>query len=93
MPKPKPIDLPVVAPPPGWRRRAACLDADTSLFFGGDYDSANAVHEFCRWCEVRTECLQHALATDEPYGVWGGLTPRQRRRVARDAARRRRVPA
>lgn len=32
----------------------------------------------CRRCPVRVECLDHALRNNEMYGVWGGLTPRER---------------
>lgn len=94
MPKPRPIDsLPVTPPPAGWRALAACVDSDTELFFGGEVESANAIYQFCRWCEVREECLRQALADGEQYGVWGGLTTVQRRRVARAAARGRLVSA
>ena len=39
----------------------------------------------CAACPVRVECLQHALAVDERYGIWGGLT-HDERRVLRESA-------
>jgi WhiB family redox-sensing transcriptional regulator len=70
-----------------WRERAACLPHPAILFFGLDdsespaerrerEDEAKAV---CARCEVRRECLEYALATKEPYGIWGGLTEIERK--------------
>ena len=66
-----------------WLDRANCIGVDADLFFpdsatGGDLDGAL---EVCRGCEVRAECLAHALANDERYGVWGGLGPAERSRL------------
>ncbi|MFE7273013.1 WhiB family transcriptional regulator [Streptomyces sp. NPDC057623] len=63
-----------------WRLRAACRGQDTNLWFidSGHYRTALAV---CGGCPVRAECLHDALATEPSwhrYGLWGGLTPRQR---------------
>lgn len=41
----------------------------------------------CKQCDVSEECLQHAIATDEMFGVWGGLTPAQRYALTRGASR------
>ncbi len=70
-----------------WRLRAACLKYPSVLFFGVD-DSETPVErrareerakEICAQCEVRQECLDYALATKEPYGIWGGLTEIERK--------------
>lgn len=70
-----------------WRLRAACLKYPAVLFFGLD-DSETPVErraredrakEICAQCEVRQECLDYALATKEPYGIWGGLTEIERK--------------
>ena len=72
---------------PAWREDAACLALPSVVFFGIDdaespaerrarEDSAKRV---CLSCEVRRECLEYALATKEPYGIWGGLTEIERR--------------
>lgn len=55
---------------------------DTSRF----YDEARSI---CELCPVRQECEQHALANKEYYGMWGGLTPIERRRIQRKERRQR----
>lgn len=77
----------VLLPEAEWRERAACLEYPSVLFFGLDdletaaerrarEDKAKAI---CMTCDVREECLEYALATREPYGIWGGLTEIERR--------------
>jgi WhiB family redox-sensing transcriptional regulator len=64
-----------------WQDGAACKSQPSSLFFAdgdgvqGCYDAALAV---CGACGVRQECGAFALANKIEYGVWGGMTPRQR---------------
>lgn len=68
-----------------WQENAACLDADPDLFFperGSPGDSAKRV---CVTCSVRLECLEYALANGERYGIWGGLTERERTRLRRQS--------
>lgn len=69
-----------------WQERAECLQADPDLFFperGSPGDSAKRV---CVNCEVRLECLEYALANGERYGIWGGLTERERTRLRRQSS-------
>ena len=77
-------------PPDGdWRTRAACLGADPRLFTDprpGTDDTHRAL-TICGGCVVRDACLEHALATGERYGVWGGTSEHERRPLLR--ARRR----
>jgi WhiB family redox-sensing transcriptional regulator len=66
-----------------WGSRAACRSADPELFFpvSGAGPSVAQVAEaktVCARCEVRSECLAFALATRQPYGVWGGTSPDER---------------
>lgn len=70
-----------------WRQRAACLEYPAVLFFGLD-DSETPVERriredeakrICSTCDVRRECLDYALETKEPYGIWGGLTEIERK--------------
>ena len=71
-----------------WRDSGACLDEDPELFFPVGHgleavmqaDDAKAV---CRRCPVVMTCLEWALETRQPYGVWGGLDERQRFNVLR----------
>lgn len=69
-----------------WQEQAECLHADPDLFFperGSPGDSAKRV---CVTCPVRLECLEYALANGERYGIWGGLTERERTRLRRQAS-------
>lgn len=69
-----------------WQEQAACKQADPDLFFperGSPGDSAKRV---CVNCAVRLECLEYALANSERYGIWGGLTERERTRLRRRAS-------
>lgn len=72
-----------------WHSQANCRGIDPELFFperGGSSAEAKAV---CAGCVVREQCLDYALENHERFGIWGGLSERQRRRVrsARLAAR------
>lgn len=66
-----------------WRDRANCLGCDPELFFTerGDNYTVNAAKAICRACVVRQECLDFALAHGEKWGIWGGLSEKERRRV------------
>ena len=64
-----------------WRELGNCVGVDPDLFFGGrgDNKSHAAAKRVCAGCEVRDECLAYALDNNERFGVWGGLSERQRR--------------
>jgi WhiB family redox-sensing transcriptional regulator len=76
-------------PDEGWRVRAGCRGLDPGLFFPEDEEGPGAerAQEVCATCPVREQCLQTALATKEAYGIWGGTTPRDRRRTMRRSRR------
>lgn len=73
-----------------WQYQGACRNLDTEQFFhpegerGGTRrrrdDAAKAI---CTQCPVITQCREYALAVQEPYGVWGGLTQEERRELIR----------
>lgn len=71
----------LVASRPSWQTYAACVDADTNLFYPenpkNQHDYA-AAKEFCDRCVVQQECLDYAIKNEELYGVWGGKTPNER---------------
>lgn len=69
-----------------WAAYAACRTADPDLFFPADDDAARAAVTICRGCPVREECLDWALEVRVRYGVWGGTTERDRRRLVRRSA-------
>jgi WhiB family redox-sensing transcriptional regulator len=64
-----------------WRTRAACCDADPGLFFPGLGGSAGPAKRICAACPVRAECLAFAVASGERFGVFGGLSERERHRM------------
>jgi WhiB family redox-sensing transcriptional regulator len=69
-----------------WFDRAACLEADPDAFYPEKGGSSRAAKRVCATCPVRPECLSYALANDERFGIWGGLSERERRQVKRQAS-------
>lgn len=69
-----------------WAAFAACLDAPGMTFFPQTKAGAEAALAICAVCPVREDCLSHALATNERFGVWGGTTEQQRREMLRDTS-------
>ena len=65
----------------GWRLDALCAETDPEAFFPEKGGSTREAKRVCSGCEVRSECLEYALANDERFGIWGGLSERERRRV------------
>ncbi|MDQ4130171.1 MAG: WhiB family transcriptional regulator [Actinomycetota bacterium] len=66
--------------------QARCLDADPEAFFPEKGGSTREAKRICSACEVREECLEYALANDERFGIWGGMSERERRRLRRLAS-------
>jgi|FLYN01.1.fsa_nt_gi WhiB family redox-sensing transcriptional regulator len=66
-----------------WQERARCRDHDVGLFFPEKGETAWTAKRICMGCGVRQECLEYALRRGEAEGIWGGLTPAERRRLAR----------
>jgi WhiB family transcriptional regulator, redox-sensing transcriptional regulator len=62
---------------------AACTGADTALFFPVSDTFAGEAKEICAACPVAGQCLEYAIATHQPDGVWGGLTSVERHRLVR----------
>ena len=73
-----------------WQEQANCLGVDPDLFFPERGASTREAKSVCRGCEVRIDCLEYALAHGEKFGIWGGLSERERRRVRRQRALERR---
>jgi WhiB family redox-sensing transcriptional regulator len=65
-----------------WTTRGACRASDPDALFvqGAEQNRAKQV---CRGCTVRTECLADALDNRVEFGVWGGMTERERRALLR----------
>ena len=72
---------------------AACTNAIPDDWFPGerDHDIAADAKAVCLRCVERVACLQWALDNDERWGVWGALDPDERRRLARNNARKSRA--
>jgi WhiB family transcriptional regulator, redox-sensing transcriptional regulator len=68
-----------------WQDRALCAQTDPEAFFPEKGGSTREAKRVCRSCEVRAECLDYALEQDERFGIWGGLSERERRRLKREA--------
>ncbi len=69
-----------------WQDGANCLGVDPDLFFPERGASTREAKEVCRGCVVRRQCLEFALQNGEKFGIWGGLSERERRRIRRQRA-------
>ena len=69
-----------------WQDMANCLGVDPDLFFPERGASTREAKEVCRGCVVRDDCLEYALANGEKFGIWGGMSERERRRIRRQRA-------
>jgi len=76
-----------------WQASANCLGVDPDLFFPERGGSTREAKEVCAGCVVRDECLDYALSTGEKFGIWGGLSERERRLVRRRRANARATAA
>jgi WhiB family redox-sensing transcriptional regulator len=77
----------------GWQSRANCMGVDPDLFFPERGASTREAKEVCRGCVVRDNCLEYALDSGEKFGIWGGMSERERRRLRRARAIERRAQA
>ena len=66
-----------------WQERALCAQTDPEAFFPEKGGSTREAKRICQGCEVKDMCLEYALANDERFGIWGGLSERERRRLKR----------
>src|SRR5688572_31549703 len=69
-----------------WQDYANCLGVDPDLFFPERGASTREAKEVCRGCVVREDCLEFAITNGEKFGIWGGLSERERRRIRRARA-------
>ena len=77
----------------GWQDEANCLGVDPDLFFTERGASRREAKEVCRGCVVREQCREFALTNGEKFGIWGGMSERERRRIRRQRALARRAGA
>lgn len=74
---------PETVDPLAWMHQARCVGSDPELFFPARGESTREAKSICHACPVQPECLEHALTEGEKFGIWGGLSERERRRVRR----------
>ena len=68
-----------------WQEQALCAQTDPEAFFPEKGGSTREAKRICVGCDVKGECLEYALGQDERFGIWGGLSERERRRLKRAA--------
>ena len=69
-----------------WADEARCLVAEPDTFFPEKGGSTREAKRICSGCPVKAECLDYALENDERFGIWGGLSERERRKLRRLAS-------
>ena len=75
-------------PPPDhseqeWMLHARCRSLAPGEFFPSDGVGVDKARRICAQCTAQPECLEYALANDERFGIWGGLSERERRKLKR----------
>lgn len=66
-----------------WRARAACRGDDPEIFFPHRGEGVSIPQAICARCPVTAQCLEYALDAGEHFGIWGGASERERRRLRR----------
>jgi WhiB family redox-sensing transcriptional regulator len=69
-----------------WQDLANCRGADPDLFFPERGASTRTAKQICRECSVQGECLEFAIVSSEKFGIWGGMSERERRKIRRQRA-------
>ena len=85
-------DLVNITAPPEWMTDGVCAQVDPDLWFPEKGGSTREAKALCARCPVHPECLAYALAHDERFGVWGGASERDRRRMRRSVSTRQGAP-
>lgn len=69
-----------------WKLDGLCAQVDYQIFYPepGDGSAARQAKSVCARCNVREICLEKALTVPEPFGVWGGTTEQERKRIRRE---------
>ncbi len=71
--------------PLSWQTDSLCAQTDPEAFFPEKGGSTRDAKKICTSCEVRTQCLEYALQNDERFGIWGGMSERERRKLRKRA--------
>lgn len=84
--------MPITADITAWQDLAACRGADYRIFYPDRGERADDAKQFCRRCPVMAQCRAHGLQK-ETYGVWGGLTEKERDEVRNELRKNGRADA
>jgi WhiB family transcriptional regulator, redox-sensing transcriptional regulator len=78
---PAPVD------PLWWREFGACAKVDPDLFYVERGETSRTARAVCKTCDpgIKAECLAYALANNEKFGIWGGTSERERRKLRSQA--------
>lgn len=71
---------------PEWMERGLCAQTDPEIFFPEKGGSTAGAKRVCQSCDVRSECLDYAIEHQERFGIWGGMSERDRRKLAKERA-------
>lgn len=77
------VALAVDGEPLAWQDEAVCATADPEIWHPEKGGSTKEAKKICRGCPVRHPCLQYAMETGQRFGIWGGLSERERRLLSR----------
>ena len=81
------MHLDTITPPrtpvPAWQAQALCAQTGAEFFFPEPGSSVREAKRICGMCEMRSACLEYALDNDERFGVWGGLSEKERLELRR----------
>ncbi len=83
--------LPITQLDLGWQTTANCVGIDPDIFFPERGASTREAKALCASCKARAACLEYALEKGEKFGIWGGTSERERRRLRRIRAAERRA--
>jgi WhiB family redox-sensing transcriptional regulator len=67
--------------PLAWQADGTCAQTDPEAFFPEKGGSTREAKKICIGCEVKPTCLEYALQNNERFGIWGGLSERERRKL------------
>ncbi|MET9254791.1 WhiB family transcriptional regulator [Streptomyces sp. NPDC048182] len=75
----------IATPALAWQQEALCAQTGADFFFPEPGSSVREAKRICALCAIRPACLEYALGNDERFGVWGGLSEKERLALRRAA--------
>lgn len=70
-----------------WQEAAKCKGRNSEIFYPQRGVPTASAKSLCKDCRVKQECLEYAIVHDERFGIWGGLSERERKKVIRERRR------